>query len=203
MVLTVQCPSCGSFNDESAAVCYFCKKPLPVSPERAAKIPSRAPSASATGRKRSAGYERPGCVSVYAFFFLLNGILGFLALIATLTSASSINPSALSSQLSTGGEVDPNLLRLIPAYWALALILMLFFSILNLFVGWGLWTLRNWARLYVMVSQGIGVLSCVALLFLSIVVFQGNLCITAVYLLPLALSLYIFVYFWERRKLFR
>jgi uncharacterized membrane protein (DUF2068 family) len=77
------------------------------------------------------------------------------------------------------------------------------FSTLNLFVGWGLWTIRKWARLYVMVAQGFGALSCVALLFFSIAVFQGSLCITGIYLLPLAISVYIFVYFWERRKLFR
>jgi hypothetical protein len=202
-MLTAQCPSCGSYNDETAAVCYFCKKPLPVSPERAAKNPSSLPSPSGAGRRRAAGYERPGCVSLYAGFFLLDGILGIIALIASLGNASSFNPSILSSQMAGTGEVDPNLLRLIPTYWAFVLILTMVFSMLNLIVGWGLWRMRNWARVYVMVAQGLGVLSCVALLFFSIVAFQGNLCIFGVYLLPLAISGYIFVYFWERRRLFR
>jgi uncharacterized membrane protein (DUF2068 family) len=203
-VLTVQCPSCGSFNDETAAVCYFCKKPLAISPERTAKIQSAAATGSSAGvRKRAAGFTRPGCVSLYAGFFFLDGILGIAGLITALSDASGFNPSVLSSQLSGAGELDPNFLRLVPAYWALALILVLFFSILNLAVGWGLWTMRNWARVYVMVAQGIGVLSCAALLFFSIVAFQGNLCITGMYLIPLALSAYIFVYFWERRKMFR
>ncbi len=168
------------------------------------KIQSAASSASKAGaRRRAAGFERPGCVSLYAGFFFLDGILGIAALVAALGNASAFNPSVLSAQLAGRGEVDPNLLRLVPAYWALALILMLFFSVLNLAVGWGLWTMRNWARVYVMVAQGIGVLSCAAMLFFSIVAFQGNLCITGVYFIPLALSAYIFVYFWERRKMFR
>ena len=63
--------------------------------------------------------------------------------------------------------------------------------------------MKNWARLYVMVAQGIGAFSCVAPLFFSIAVFQGSLCITGIYLLPLAISIYFFVNFWERRKLLR
>jgi uncharacterized membrane protein (DUF2068 family) len=203
-MLTVQCPSCGSYNDDAAVFCYFCKKPLPISPDRAEKIKARSDSEIRwSGRRRGVAYERPGCVSVYAFLLLLSGGLGILAVIFFLADASSFDVSHLSSRLSNTGEIDPNLLHLLPAYWRFLLVSILVFSSLNLFIGWGLWTMRNWARGYILVTQGLAVLSGIPLLFFSIVVSKGNLIVLGVYILPLLFSGFLFVWFMENRKLFR
>ena len=203
-MLTVQCPSCGSYNDETASVCYFCRKPLPISPDRAGKIrPGSASDIGASGRRRGVAYERPGCVSAYALLILLSGGLGILAFILFLADASSFDVSNLSSQLNSTGKIDPNMLRLLPAYWMFILISMLVFSALNLFIGWGLWTMRNWARVYILVTQGLAVLSGIPLLFFSIMVSKGNLFVFGAYILPLLFSGYIFIWFMENRKLFR
>jgi hypothetical protein len=202
-MLTVQCPSCGSYNDDTAAVCYFCKKPLPVSPDRAGKISSLPAAAIGTGeRRRGIAYQRPGCVSAYALLTLLGGGLGILAFILFLVNPSTFNFSDLSAQLRNTGEIDPDLLRILPAYWVFILISMLIFSLLNLFVGWGLWTMRNWARVYILVTQGLGVLSGIPLLFFSIMASKGNICVCGGYLLPLIISGYIFLWFLENRRLF-
>jgi uncharacterized membrane protein (DUF2068 family) len=96
---------------------------------------------------------------------LLSGGLGILAFILFLADVSSFDISNLTSQLNNAGKIDPNILRLLPAYWMFILISMLVFSALNLFIGWGLWTMRNWARVYNLVTQGLAVLSGIPLLF--------------------------------------
>jgi uncharacterized membrane protein (DUF2068 family) len=105
--------------------------------------------------------------------------------------------------LGSAGDVDPDLMRILPAMLTFGLITLLIFSMLNLFIGWGLWTMRNWARVYILVTQGLSILGGVPVLFFSIVVSKGNLCIGATYLLPLVVSAYIFMWFLENRKAFR
>ena len=203
-MLTVQCPSCGSFNDDTATICYFCKKPLPVSPDQPGKItPQAGPGTVPARRRRASGYKRPGCVSLYSALIFIGGISGIFSLFVFLGNASAVNLSTVSTQLNSTGAVDPNLLKLLPAYFAIVLIVLFIFSILNLLVGWGLWTMRNWARIYVLASQGLSILTGVPLLFLSIAISKGNLCIGVVYLFPLAISGYIFLWFFENRNLFR
>lgn len=203
-MLTVQCPSCGSFNDDTATICYLCKKPLPISPDQAGKItPQAASSTGPASGRRASGYKRPGCVGLYSALIFIGGISGILSLFIFLGNASSVNLSTVSTQLNDTGAVDPKLLKLLPAYFAIVLIVLLIFSILNLVVGWGLWTMRNWARIYVLASQGLSILTGVPLLFLSIAVSKGSLCIGVVYFFPLAISGYIFLWFFENRNLFR
>jgi uncharacterized membrane protein (DUF2068 family) len=203
-MLTVQCPSCGSFNDDTATICYFCKKPLPISPDQAVKITPQAASGTgpASGR-RASGYKRPGCIGLYSALTLIGGISGIFSLFVFLGNASSVNLSTVSTQLNYTGAVDPNLVKLLPAYFAIVLIVLFIFSVLNLVVGWGLWTMRNWARIYVLASQGLSILTGVPLLFFSVVVSKGSLCIGVLYLFPLAISGYIFLWFFENRNYFR
>jgi Predicted membrane protein (DUF2127). len=203
-MLTVQCPSCGSFNDDTATICYYCKKPLPISPDQSGKIILHAASGtSPASSRRASGYKRPGCISLYSALMFLGGISGFISLFVFLGNTSSANLSTVSTQLNDAGAVDPNLLKLLPVYFGIVLIVLFIFSILNLVVGWGLWTMRNWARIYVLASQGLSILTGVPLLFFSIAVSKGNLCIGVMYLLPLAITGYIFLWFFENRKIFR
>jgi hypothetical protein len=203
-MLTLQCPSCGSYNDETATVCYSCKKPLPVPAARAGSRPLPvAVEPIPSGNKRAARYPRPGCVTIYAALLFLSGISGMFSLLVFLGNSSTFNLSTLSSQLAGSGEVDPGVLKLLPAYFAGFLILLFLLSILNLVVGWGLWAMRNWARIYVLATQGLSILSGVPLLFLSIALTKGNLCVGILYFVPLVISGYICLWFIENRKLFR
>src|SRR4030042_368373 len=75
-MLTEKCPFCGSYNDVTAAECYFCHKDPPDtpghkkkrSPKKNEKQSISLPPSMVTGVKKSP----PGCLFIFcAFFFLL------------------------------------------------------------------------------------------------------------------------------------
>lgn len=203
-MLTVKCPSCGSYNDETAAVCYSCQSPLAVAPSQAGKIiPPAGAGTGPAGRRRAAALERPGCVSIYALWFFLSGLGGMVSLLAILGDSSAFSPAALSAQLESAGGVDPEFFRVFTAYLGFVLIALLIGSVLNLVVGWGLWAMKNWARVYILVTQGLSILFSVAILFFSIAISRGSLCVGALYLVPIVIAGYIFLWFMEHRASFR
>lgn len=205
-MLTVQCPNCGSYNDDSATTCYMCKKELPVSPEREAKVKqARAVRSSAVRERTGAAFQRPGCVSVYAILTFLSGIMGiFLALyLPTLLAENSsilLDPSNFPSGVN---PVDPEFLSFARSFYMVYAIILFLFSIVTFLIGWGLWTMRNWARIFILITQGISLAAGVFGLFLSIVSTNGNLFICGVYLVSLILPGIIFLWFLFNRRLFR
>ncbi len=106
-MLTLQCPHCGSYNVESAAECYFCKKELP----RSAASP-RAPAAAAaparvkTSEDSSAEYRRPGCVTIYALLMFFSGVVGICSALY-LPSVIAGDPMLLAGQYPEIRELDP------------------------------------------------------------------------------------------------
>jgi hypothetical protein len=195
-MLTVQCPHCGSFNDESAATCYMCKKELPASAGRPAAVQepvSARPAAALEGR--AAAFRRPGCVSVYAILTFLSGIFGVVMALFLPTFLAS-NSSILldpSNYPSGANPLDPEFLTFMQTYVMAYSIIVFLFSIVTFLLGWGLWTMRNWARILILISQGL----------LSIVSTNGNLLVCGVNSLSLVFPGIVFVWFLLNRKLFR
>jgi tetratricopeptide (TPR) repeat protein len=100
--------------------------------------------------------RRPGCVTVYAALLGINGAFGILGAIALAASASSFD-----SLIEKAGQTvrDPQMLATI--VWA-AVVVTLVMAATNLAIGVGLWHMKNWARIAVIVTQIIGVLVALA-----------------------------------------
>lgn len=205
-MLTVQCPNCGSFNDSSAAVCYFCKKELHVSPDSSGKG-KRTPSSVAgpAGIDRDAAFRRPGCVSIYAVLIFLSAVLGICFALYLPTFLANYPSEFLQSTRAPIGVdlADPEFVSFLRSNFMVYSIVLFLFSILTLLVGWGLWGMRNWARILILISQGISLIAGVLVLFLSIMETKGNLFVCGVNLLSLVIPGIIFFWFLLNRKLFR
>jgi hypothetical protein len=210
-MLTVQCPHCGSFNDDSAAICYLCKKELPVTPDREAKVKEaklqteRSARSMAGKERRSSEYERPGCVSIYAILTFLSGGFGivFALFLPTLLAENSnllLDPANFPSGVN---PVDPEFLSFMRTYFMGYSIFLFLSSVLSFLVGWGLWTMRNWARIFILVTQGISFVIGVVGLFASIVTSNGNLFVCGSYLFSLIFPGIILFWFLMNRRLFR
>ena len=108
--------------------------------------------------RRSGPRRRPGCVTIYALLTILSAllsILGTLAL-AVLYSGGRLEFERALARQGMEGFVDLD--RLTP-YLAAALAISLVWAFVNLSIGIGLWLLKNWARVAVIV---LSVLSFVA-----------------------------------------
>ncbi len=205
-MLTVQCPHCGSFNDDSATTCYMCKKELPVSPDRKATTEEARAGRLSAGRERAgAAFQRPGCVSVYAILTFLSGIMGiFLALyLPTLLAENSsilLDPSNFPSGVN---PVDPEFLSFARSFYMVYAIILFLFSVVTFLIGWGLWKMRNWARIFILITQGLSLAAGILGLFLSIVSTNGNLFVCGMNLVSLVFPGIIFLWFLLNRRLFR
>ena len=114
-----------------------------------------APASAAGGRPARRPGERPGCLTVYAAWLAISGAmsaLGALALVA-------FGPAAFS-QFTTQLDVAPS--GLPAAIVWLAAGIALFFSLIYLVLAYGLWTMKNWARITVLVLSILGLLGAIA-----------------------------------------
>jgi hypothetical protein len=195
-VLTVPCPNCGAYNDDSAEQCYRCQTPLPARPDR---------RGVAGGEQPSAGYRRPGCVAVYALWMIFSGILGvFFALYLPTFFRSSLPALLDPANLPPGSEpIDPQFLEALRPFLAGYSVFIFLVSIIGVLIGWGLWTMRNWARVLILLTQGLALAAGVAALFYSIASTQGNLFICGSYAASLVFPGIVFLWFLLNRRLFR
>jgi hypothetical protein len=91
--------------------------------------------------------QRPGCVTAYAVLLWIGAALvGLGGPIVGITAASEMGEYALLTLCITAVAIGA--------------------AALNVTIGWGLWRLKNWARILVIVFQSLGVLSSLASLCL-------------------------------------
>ncbi len=132
-----------------------------------------------------AHWERPGCVTAYAVLLWIGAALvGIGGPIVGLAIASETGDGVLLSLFIAAVAIGA--------------------AALNVVIGWGLWHLKNWARILVIVFQGLGALSNLASLCLALGISSGevetaSLCST---IGGLALSSYIIYWFASNSEYF-
>ena len=202
-MLTSQCPHCGSYNVESAAVCYFCKKELPrsaASPQSPAV--AAMPTLAKTSDDSSTHYRRPGCLTVYALLIFLSGILGICSALY-LPAFVAKDPMLLAGEYPEIRELDPQTFEIFKGFLKYYLVFFFLYSVGMLVVGWGLWTMRNWARIIILIVQGFSLAASLFALFYSIAVSGGNLVVCGVYSISLIFPAWVFLWFFLNRRHFR
>jgi hypothetical protein len=207
-MLTRPCPHCGSFNDETAVVCYFCKKelPNPAGRPQPEQVSAPGPKAVKPPRPRYApDYERPGCVTLYAVLLFLSGGLGifFTLFLPSIFGNEAFWQSEAWREAEAIGAIGPNEIAAFRSYLLYYLVFLFLYSFLTLLMGWGLWTMRNWARILLLVVQGLSLLSGLAGLFYGIAVSHGSLIMCGLNFASLILPAWIFIWFLLNRRLFR
>ena len=108
-------------------------------------------------RSRSSPRERPGCVTLYALLTILGAlfsIVGAFAMAALYARGRTMFEQALQQQGMGLLDLD----QLTP-YLGAALVISLLSAVVNLAIGIGLWMLKNWARLAVVVLSTLGFVS--------------------------------------------
>jgi uncharacterized membrane protein (DUF2068 family) len=202
-MLTTPCPHCGSFNEEAAAVCYFCKKDLPKQSGSLQPSAGAVPSPRARApENRPAGYRRPGCVTLYALLTLFSGVVGICSALY-LPSVISGDPTLLAGEYMEIRELDPQALALFSSFLKYYLVFSFLYSVGTLLVGWGLWTMRNWARVVILIVQGISLAFSLFALFYSIAISGGSLFVCGVYSISLIFPAWVFLWFFLNHRQFR
>jgi tetratricopeptide (TPR) repeat protein len=162
-------------------------------------------------RKRSgAPGRRPGCITVYAGltgFSAVMSVLGALAFAFMFNASSDMFEEAMAMQ-GTPMLFDVELIKqLMWAYLCFALV----GAAINLTIAVGLWMMKNWARIVVIVLQGLGVLGALAYSVVTMLsarqvtgpgagTFQVILIITLLF--SFAVQGYIIFWFVANRELF-
>jgi tetratricopeptide (TPR) repeat protein len=131
--------------------------------ERLVHVESVLQPEAAAGRRRAGSggpRTRPGCVTTYA---ILTGIGGFFALMGALAVAAlaSLGSQMIDEALRMSGET---LLIDADAFTAMLWVYVgvaLFGAALNIAIAIGLWSLKNWARIAVIVLQVLSLLGSV------------------------------------------
>ncbi len=137
--------------------------------------------------RRTYGYAgRPGCVTLYASLAALAGILALLGGAAVAYTGSSLASFLQEKNIPVGQDL------LGTATWIAAGVGLLT-AVVNLVIAAGLWRMKNWARLVVVVTNVLGVLSvvcpAVALFATLSQIFTASLLAglpTPVWVIPLA-----------------
>jgi uncharacterized membrane protein (DUF2068 family) len=201
-MLNKPCPHCGAYNEESAPVCYYCKKEFADVPQ-IAKLPAKkTPANGASSEGEGPNVRRPGCLTIYAGWMLLSGALGILMALVLPTMIAR-DPTLWTSESFRAQGLDPQALELIRRYFAYYFVFIFVASIVTLVNGWGLWTMRNWARILVLISQGFSLIAGVFLLFSSFVITHANPFICGVYGISLIFPGIVFFWFLTNRRAFR
>jgi hypothetical protein len=184
----------------------MCKKDLPAPAGGEAKEQAGRAARIAAGRERpAAAFRRPGCVSLYAGWTFLSGILGiFFALYLPTFLANNSSILLDPANYPVGVEpIDPEFFSFLRTFLAGYSIFIFLAGVVTFLVGWGLWSMRNWARIFILVTQGISLAGGIAGLFMSIASTGGNLLICGAYLVSLIFPGVVFLWFFLNRRLFR
>ncbi|MEJ2209428.1 MAG: bacterial transcriptional activator domain-containing protein [Anaerolineae bacterium] len=139
-----------------------------------ARMEQLPPDEMQRARARVARSNRPGCVTVYAILMALGGVMGILSACGVVAVAGT-SLSQLEETLALQGDTLPISAGQLSTFLMLGGGLGLLFSGLNLAIAVGLWQMRNWARIAVIVLLGLGLLLGVAQAAVSILSLQEAL----------------------------
>jgi tetratricopeptide (TPR) repeat protein len=112
-------------------------------------------------RAEAARAGRPGCVTVYALLAALGGVMGVLGACALIALAGSTLAEMEQTFAAQGVALPLTPEQLTTLIWA-SVGLGLVGSALNLAIAVGLWLMKNWARIIVIVLQVLSLLGGVA-----------------------------------------
>jgi uncharacterized membrane protein (DUF2068 family) len=200
-MLNSPCPHCGSFNEDTATVCYFCKKELPQGADRPQPIPSPS-SPDPANRNRTPDYRRPGCVTVYTILIFLSGLLGMCSALY-LPSIVANDPLVLAEKYPEIRTLDPQALAVFSSVFKYYLVFLFVYSVGTILVGYGLWTMRNWARVVIIIVQGLSLAASLFALFYTIAQSGGSLLVCGINSLSLVIPGWVFFWFFLNRGKFR
>jgi hypothetical protein len=208
-MLTEKCPYCGSYNDPSAAECYYCKKELPNPGKRKRRKPKAEKPVSVTFTPAQKRVNRPGCLMMY---------VGFLFLICVFTILLMVNASggylsfglppeyAQYASFLTDPLADPNNSDLAVL---VNQVLPITIAAVCLILGFGLFLLQRWARVLAMFLQLFCIIGYFLFGFVLLSSYYNPRLITTSFVIVFVLtltvilaSLYVFVWFFERNRLF-
>ena len=102
--------------------------------------------------------NRPVGVTVISIFHYLCAMLCILTGIAFIVGGSLLG-AIMSSALSQSGSQAPGA-GLMAGLGAVAAVMFFLFGAIAALLGWGLWALKNWARIIVIVFSVLDVLLC-------------------------------------------
>ncbi len=164
-------------------------------------------AAATPARKRapegsSSEYRRPGCVTAYALLIFLSGLIGICSALY-LPSVIANDPMALAAEYPEIRELDPQALEFFSTFFKYYLVFFFLYSVGTLLVGWGLWTMRQWARVLILIVQGFSLVVSLFALFYSIAISGGNLLVCGVYSISLIFPAWVFLWFFLNRDRFR
>ncbi|MGD8623382.1 MAG: tetratricopeptide repeat protein [Anaerolineae bacterium] len=111
---------------------------------------------------RAGPRKRPGCVTLYAALLGLSAACGLLGLIPVVLGATG-GSSILSDPALTGELPIPaaEFQTLFSTYLAIAVAISVGSIALNLVQALGLWLMKNWARILVLILNGLGLVGLV------------------------------------------
>ena len=155
------CTSCGHSNPPWAKKCERCRAELEALPKLTV----------------SGSRERPGCVTVYAALMAIGAVLTIVAGIIFSLSGAMMNQyideilssSGLDRGLPGQGFDSALLTQILNIVIPVTLAITFLAGVFNLLVAWGLWRLKNWARILVIIVQSLGLLSYIYSLVVSVI----------------------------------
>jgi len=108
-------------------------------------------------QKKQAVKQRPTSITVIAILYFIIAGLGLLNGIYTLLMGESA--------LLTGGIINTNpaIIAIIGTFIAIISIVIIIISLFNALIGWGLWTLKNWARIIAIIQIILSMLTIVGI----------------------------------------
>lgn len=210
-MLTEKCPSCGSYNDPTAAECYFCKKELPSTGKQKKKkrAPQKSADTSSTIASTPQRINHPGCLMLYIFFLFIFAVGVTLLLINASGGYYVINlPPEYADYTSFISDVTSN-----PKNGDLTIILTqvlpIFGALLAVTLGFGLFLLQRWARALALLVQALLSIAFMGYFYVLLSQYyvtsdiQMDFVIVFVLtLLSIIISMYGFVWFFERSRIF-
>jgi len=136
-------------------------------------------------RARVQPRQRPGCLSVYAVLLGLSGVLG-LGIILFLGVVFGLSGGTIKEALSMAPGVPLPFARAQMGLFIIgSLALSLLMSILYLALAVGLWRLKNWARITVIVLNSLGLLGALVQAASTILAVRQAVAVTGAQAFPL------------------
>ncbi|MBN1440234.1 MAG: hypothetical protein JW929_12575 [Anaerolineales bacterium] len=135
-------------------------------------------------------------------WLLLNGLLGICSALY-MPSVIANDSDYLAREYSGLFRVmSPQLRDFFPWVYKYRLVVIFLNSVVNLIAAWGLWTMRNWARIIILATQGYVLALGLFFLFLLIAASGGNLLVCGLSVVSLILPGWIFLWFFLNRRKF-
>jgi hypothetical protein len=208
-MLTDKCPYCGSFNDVTAAECYFCHKELPDVPGQPKKNRhQKRPSQNVTFSSPASPLKRkspPGCLVIFSGLLILFSVLvafqwinGEYHLIQLKIPAFPTDTGAYISYYLNSflGFINTILQYPVPVVVTIGIFLIL---------CWGLLNLKKWSRTWALILLTILIFANFAL-FANVVIHfyaipERNVTFCLI-LVGILLNAYCLLWFFEHKKTF-